>query len=64
MALILTQEKFFSFGGDMDKIVLGGVLVVVLAFFPGGLAGAWALLFGRRGTAAAPEPADAAVRQH
>ena len=64
MALVLGQERFFSFGGDVDAIVLGGALVVVLAFLPGGLAGAWALLFGRRGTAAAPEPADAAVRQH
>lgn len=64
MALVLGQERFFSFGGDVDAIVLGGALVVVLAFFPGGLAGAWALLFRRRGAAATPEPAAAAVRQH
>jgi branched-chain amino acid transport system permease protein len=36
-ALILTQEKFFSFGGYNDKIVLGGVLILTLAFFPKGL---------------------------
>ncbi|HEX8930001.1 MAG TPA: branched-chain amino acid ABC transporter permease [Actinomycetota bacterium] len=64
MVLVLGQERFLSFGGDVDAIVLGGALIVVLAFFPGGLAGAWTLLFGRRGTAAALEPADAAVRQH
>ncbi len=38
-ALVLVQEKFFSLGGDVDKIVLGSVLVVILAFFPQGLAG-------------------------
>ena len=39
-ALVLVQEKFFSLGGNVDKIVLGGVLVVVLGFFPEGLMGA------------------------
>jgi branched-chain amino acid transport system permease protein len=38
-ALVLVQEKFFSFGGNVDKIVLGTVLVVILAFLPEGLAG-------------------------
>jgi len=38
VALILTQEKFFSFGGEIDKIVLGSVLVAILAFLPEGLA--------------------------
>ena len=38
-ALVLVQEKFFSFGGNVDKIVLGAVLVVILAFLPEGLAG-------------------------
>jgi len=37
--LVLAQEKFFSFGGEIDKIVLGTVLVVILAFLPEGLAG-------------------------
>src|SRR3712207_8162162 len=36
MVLVLGQERFFSFGGDVDAIVLGGALIVVLAFFPGG----------------------------
>ena len=38
-ALVLVQEKFFSLGGNLDKIVLGGVLVVILGFFPDGLMG-------------------------
>lgn len=38
-ALILVQEKFFSLGGYVDKIVLGSVLVLILAFFPQGLMG-------------------------
>jgi len=38
-ALVLVQEKFFSFGGNVDKIVLGAVLIAILAFFPEGLAG-------------------------
>jgi branched-chain amino acid transport system permease protein len=36
-ALILVQEKFLSFGGYNDKIVLGGVLIMTLALFPRGL---------------------------
>jgi branched-chain amino acid transport system permease protein len=38
-ALVLVQEKFFSLGGYVDKIVLGSVLVLILGFFPQGLAG-------------------------
>jgi len=38
-ALVLVQEKFFSLGGYVDKIVLGSVLVLVLGFFPQGLVG-------------------------
>jgi branched-chain amino acid transport system permease protein len=38
-ALVLIQEKFFSFGGYVDKIVLGSLLILVLAFFPQGLMG-------------------------
>jgi len=38
-ALVLIQEKFFSLGGNVDKIVLGGVLIAVLGFFPQGLMG-------------------------
>lgn len=56
MALVLGQEKFLSFGGDVDAIILGGVLIVVLAFFPGGLAGIWALIFRRREPATPATP--------
>src|SRR5690606_34528176 len=38
-ALILIQEKFCSLGGYVDKIVLGSVLILILAFFPHGLMG-------------------------
>lgn len=38
-ALILVQEKFFSLGGYVDKIILGSVLIITLAFFPNGLMG-------------------------
>jgi len=38
-ALVLVQEKFFSLGGYVDKIVLGSVLILILAFFPHGLMG-------------------------
>lgn len=38
-ALVLIQEKFFSLGGYVDKIILGSVLVLVLGFFPQGLVG-------------------------
>jgi branched-chain amino acid transport system permease protein len=46
-ALVLTQEKFLSLGGYADKIVLGGVLIATLAFFPGGLIGLWRRLSAR-----------------
>lgn len=48
-ALVLIQEKFFSFGGYVDKILLGSLLIIVLAFFPQGL---MALLAPRRKQAA------------
>jgi len=57
MTLVLVQEKFFSFGGYVDKIVLGSVLVVILAFFPQGLAGLLrpvARLWRQRTSPAAP----------
>lgn len=39
VALIQMQEKFLSFGGYVDKIILGSVLIVTLAFLPNGLFG-------------------------
>ena len=47
-AMVLTQEKFLSLGGYADKIILGSVLVVVLAFFPRGLAGLADMVRSRR----------------
>src|SRR5690606_27552223 len=38
-ALILVQEKFLSLGAYYDRIILGGVLVLVLATCPQGLFG-------------------------
>jgi branched-chain amino acid transport system permease protein len=39
VALILLQEKFLSFGAYIDKIILGGALILILAFVPRGLIG-------------------------
>ncbi|WP_417726419.1 branched-chain amino acid ABC transporter permease [Roseovarius sp.] len=39
VALILCQEKFLSFGGYVDRIILGSILIVVLSFMPRGLTG-------------------------
>ena len=39
VAVIQIQEKFFSFGGYVDKIILGTALILVLAYLPGGLVG-------------------------
>lgn len=53
VALIQIQEKFFSFGGYVDKIILGSVLILTLAFLPNGLFGVVAPLrnlFIRRAT--------------
>lgn len=38
-AILVVQQQHFSFGGDIDKIVLGGVLAVVLLTSKDGLAG-------------------------
>ncbi len=62
IALVLVQEKFFSFGAYVDKIVLGSVLVLVLAFFPQGLMGLLAplkRLLQRREPAAGPAASSA-----
>ena len=39
VAFILLQEKFLSFGGYIDKMILGGALIVTLAFLPRGVVG-------------------------
>lgn len=38
-AILVTQQQHFSFGGDVDKIVLGGILAIVLLTSKDGLAG-------------------------
>jgi branched-chain amino acid transport system permease protein len=38
-AILVIQQQHFSFGGDIDKIVLGGILAVVLLTSKDGLAG-------------------------
>lgn len=38
-AILVTQQQHFSFGGDIDKIVLGGILAIVLLTSKDGLAG-------------------------
>lgn len=67
VAVIQIQEKFFSFGGYVDKIILGAVLILVLAYLPGGLAGLFHTLrdAGRRIRAqrAAPAPSQSIVRK-
>lgn len=40
-AILTTQQQLFSFGGDADKIVLGGLLAGVLLLSPDGLVGLW-----------------------
>jgi branched-chain amino acid transport system permease protein len=44
VALIITQQNLFSFGGQIDKLILGLVLVVVLTVWPKGLLGLWHLV--------------------
>mgnify|MGYP001151567203 CR=1 FL=1 len=60
--IIQVQEKFFPFGGYVDKIILGSILILVLAYLPNGLAGLIAPLVaaGRRAVArkAAPSPSN------
>lgn len=45
--VLVVQQQHFSFGGDVDKIVLGGILAVVLLTSPDGLAGWWRLIVRR-----------------
>jgi len=61
-AILVIQQQHFSFGGDIDKIVLGGVLAVVLLTSKDGLAG-WfrALATSRRKRSSEPAPAAPAT---
>lgn len=47
-AVLVFQQQHFSFGGDVDRIVLGGVLALVLLTSSDGLAGWWRALTRRR----------------
>jgi branched-chain amino acid transport system permease protein len=47
-SIVITQQNFFSIGGDGDKVVLGLVLILVLVFWPKGLVGVWQSLRRRR----------------
>jgi branched-chain amino acid transport system permease protein len=40
-AILTTQSELFSFGGNGDKMFLGGLLAVVLLLSPDGLVGVW-----------------------
>jgi branched-chain amino acid transport system permease protein len=65
VALILMQEKFFSLGAYVDKIILGSVLVIILGFFPQGLMGLarplQRLFRGGAATTPAPAPPTASI---
>lgn len=69
-ALVLVQEKFYSFGGDVDKIILGSVLILILGFYPQGLIGLIGLarplrrLLGPRNSAGPPAVAPALGDRH
>ncbi|MBP0443810.1 branched-chain amino acid ABC transporter permease [Roseomonas sp. SSH11] len=54
-ALVVGQERFLSFGGDVNAIILGGALVTALALLPGGLDGLFRRLVTRP-TTPAPVP--------
>lgn len=47
-AILTTQQELFSFGGDADKIVLGGLLAAILLLSPNGLVGIWHTIVRRR----------------
>lgn len=47
-AVLVFQQQHLSFGGDVDKIVLGGVLAIVLLTSSDGLAGWWRAITKRK----------------
>lgn len=52
-AVLVFQQQHASFGGDIDRIVLGGVLAFVLLTSSDGLAGWWRAITKRRRTESA-----------
>jgi branched-chain amino acid transport system permease protein len=63
-ALLTGQQQLASFGGDADKIVLGGVLASVLLLSPNGLVGIWHAVVRRVRRQAQSTPADPETRSH
>jgi branched-chain amino acid transport system permease protein len=59
-ALVVGQERFLSFGGEVNAIILGGALVIALALLPGGLDAVLRRLLARP---AAPLPDSKPVPQ-
>ena len=47
-AILTTQQQVFSFGGNVDKLVLGGVLAIVLLLSADGLVGIWRRIAAHR----------------
>lgn len=52
-AVLVFQQQHASFGGDIDRLVLGGVLALVLLTSSDGLAGWWRAITKRRRTKSA-----------
>jgi len=46
-AILTVQQELYSFGGNGDRIVLGGILAAVLLLSPDGLVGIWRMIAGR-----------------
>lgn len=46
--VLVVQQQHLSFGGDVDRIVLGGVLAIVLLTSSDGLAGLWRTIAKRK----------------
>lgn len=59
-AVLVVLQQDLSLGGDVDSIVLGGILAVVLLTSPDGLVGWWRLLTGRRH----PMPTPTSTHEH
>lgn len=59
-AILVVQQQHFSFGGDIDKIVLGGILALVLLTSKDGLAGWYRVIMNRprRPSVVSPGGAD------
>lgn len=61
-AILVVQQQHFSFGGDIDKIVLGGVLAAVLLTSKDGLAGWFRRITSTRRKPSTTEPTAATAQ--